>query len=388
MINGFEPQLELQRIVSVILIYTSATISTLEGLLTKSKSIVMVDKIREADTKTIDNYLQELKLILSEVYNPVDIWIVIEESSGSKNSSKLSDFVISINHYIKNHTLTVELGKRSDGFIYDDQDRKLIESLVASYESSINQTLTNTINTLELVETNKMKDEFISLASHQLRTPLSIAAITNKLILDGTYGDISNVQKRAIVESQENINRMVLIVNDLLETARINVGSFKLKKQPFDIDRSVNALVKQYKKTSKMKGITIEYRCSSSHIKFNGDKHKLMEVVSNFIDNAIKYSDIGSTIIVSLAQSNEEIVLKVKDRGMGVSKTDQHKLFTKFGRTDLAVSASPEGMGLGLYLAKKVIEGYKGTILFTSELGKGSVFGFRIPSISKLSKTV
>ena len=226
---------------------------------------------------------------------------------------------------------------------------------------------------------NKSKDDFISLASHQLRTPISIISLNNKMVIDGTFGNLSEEQKSAISESQLNVERMSSIVEELLEAARINEGTFKVAKKSTNISKLVRSIAENHTKVAKEKGITLRLndRCGQKKIMIDGVK--IEEVISNLIDNSIKYSPKNSTVLIEATIENGRFELKITDQGIGVSKKDQKLMFTKFGRADNAKKKRPDGLGLGLFLAAKTIEAHDGEMIFESKLGKGSVFGFRVP---------
>jgi len=172
---------------------------------------------------------------------------------------------------------------------------------------------------------------------------------------------------------------MSSIVEELLEAARINEGTFKVAKKSTNISKLVRSIAENHTKVAKEKGITLRLndRCGQKKIMIDGVK--IEEVISNLIDNSIKYSPKNSTVLIEATIENGRFELKITDQGIGVSKKDQKLMFTKFGRADNAKKKRPDGLGLGLFLAAKTIEAHDGEMIFESKLGKGSVFGFRVP---------
>ena len=230
-----------------------------------------------------------------------------------------------------------------------------------------------------LKKLDKAKDEFVSMASHQLRTPLTSVKGYISMVIDGDAGKITDQQKLLLDEAFTSSEKMVNLVNDFLNVSRIQTGKFTLEKTPVDlaklVDEEVNGLVQSATKRQ----IKLDYQAPSSVPDLNVDAGKIRQVVMNYIDNAIYYSNPDSTIKIELAVDGDEVVLTVKDTGIGVPVSEQAGLFTKFYRASNAKKQRPDGTGVGLYLAKKIITAHDGKIVFSTIEGKGSTFGFRLP---------
>ena len=230
----------------------------------------------------------------------------------------------------------------------------------------------------KLKELDKTKDEFLSIASHQLRTPLTSIKGYVDMLRDGDFGEVNEAQKNALDETFFSSERMVRLINDFLNISRLQTGKFTIEKRPTSFDDLVQQEVNMLKLVAAQSDIKINAKIDKIN-DVNLDVEKVQQVVVNMIDNAIYYSKPNSTIEVKLKKSKNFAEFTVKDTGIGVPKEDQEKLFSKFFRAPNARTRRPDGTGVGLFLSKKVVVGHKGEIIFKSEEGKGSTFGFKLP---------
>jgi len=230
------------------------------------------------------------------------------------------------------------------------------------------------------------KDEFLSMASHQLRTPLTSVKGYISMVLEGDAGKVSDMQKHLLSEAFVSSERMVHLIHDFLNVSRLQTGKFMLETRPIDLVKLVDAEVSSLVRTAEARNMKLKFTHSGDMPVLNIDENKIQQVVMNYIDNAIFYSHEQTTILVSLRRDGDMAELRVHDTGIGVPKHEQAQLFTKFYRASNARKQRPDGTGVGLYLAKKVVTAHGGEVLFESQEGKGSTFGFRLP-ISKLEVT-
>ena len=230
-----------------------------------------------------------------------------------------------------------------------------------------------------LIELDESKDEFVSMASHQLRTPLTSIKGYLSMVLDGDAGPISEQQQKFLDEAYGSSERMVRLISDFLNVSRLQTGRFVIDAKATDFVELVTEEVEALDRLAQSHSINLMYKKPRSMPMLQIDGDKLRQVVMNFIDNAIFYSRSNSTIMVKLYQKNSQVIFEVFDQGIGVPKEVQKNLFTKFFRADNARRQRPDGTGIGLYLANKVITEHGGEVIFESTLGKGSVFGFRLP---------
>jgi signal transduction histidine kinase len=226
------------------------------------------------------------------------------------------------------------------------------------------------------------KDEFISLASHQLRTPLTSVKGYVSMVIDGDAGSLTPLQQKLLNQAFISSQRMVYLIADLLNVSRLRTGKFVIEPIACNLAVAVDGEVKQLVETARLRELTLAYDQPAHFPSFMLDETKLRQVIMNFIDNAIYYTPAGGHITVRLEDKAHAIELTVSDDGIGVPKHEQHHLFTKFFRADNAKQARPDGTGLGLFMAKKVVIAHGGAIIFKSKEGKGSVFGFSLPKRS------
>jgi PAS domain S-box-containing protein len=234
----------------------------------------------------------------------------------------------------------------------------------------------------KLVE--RLKTEFVSLSAHQLRTPLSAIKWTLKMILDGDMGEVNEEQKDLLRKTYESNERMINLINDLLNVTRIEEGRYVYKKKLVSLAELVEEIVKNYKEEAKRRGINFKFNKTKEKfpkIKMDPDKVKL--VITNLIDNAVRYTSEKGKVVVSLDKKDNNIEFSVEDSGIGVPEDQKERIFTKFFRASNAVRTETEGSGLGLFICKNIIEAHDGEVWFESEEGKGSKFYFSLPTKNK-----
>jgi signal transduction histidine kinase len=292
------------------------------------------------------------------------------------------------------------LGQKKSGSMFTSQDLKILEiianELVIAIENVLrfeeieqfNVTLQKKIDdaTKELKTTNEKlraldeaKDEFVSMASHQLRTPLTSIKGYISMVLDGDAGKITETQKDMLGQAFFSSQRMVYLISDLLNVSRLKTGKFIIEPKPVYLPNLVEDEINQLQDGAKAKNLTLVFSKPKHFPTLNLDDMKIRQVVMNFTDNAIYYTPSGGKITVSLKETEKAVEFTVVDSGIGVPKAQQPKLFTKFYRADNARKARPDGTGLGLFMAKKVVVAQGGSIIFASKENKGSTFGFSFP---------
>ncbi len=292
------------------------------------------------------------------------------------------------------------LGPKKSGAKYTQQDLRVLEIIakelmiaienIIRYEEieQFSVTLQKKIDsaTRQLKTSNQKlkaldqaKDEFVSMASHQLRTPLTSIKGYLSMVLEGDVGELSADQKDLLGQAFYSSQRMVYLIADLLNASRLKTGKFVIERQPTDLAKLVKDEVSQLKEGIKAKNIKLSVKIPKHIPELMLDQMKTRQVVMNFVDNAIYYTPEGGSIKVRLINAQQSLQLTVTDTGIGVPEDQQHKLFTKFYRADNARRIRPDGTGLGLFMAKKVIVAQGGSIIFKSQENKGSTFGFSFP---------
>lgn len=228
----------------------------------------------------------------------------------------------------------------------------------------------------KLKELDQTKDDFISMASHQLRTPLTSVKGYISMIMEGDAGKITHTQREMLGQAFFSSQRMVYLIADLLNVSRLKTGKFIIDATPVDLAEVVAEELGQLEETATSRSLKLIYHKPKKFPLLMLDETKTRQVIMNFVDNAIYYTPSKGQIEVQLIENQGTIELRVTDDGIGVPKSEQPHLFTKFYRAGNARKARPDGTGLGLFMAKKVVVAQGGSIIFESKEGKGSTFGF------------
>ena len=289
---------------------------------------------------------------------------------------------------------------KSNGAAYTNQDMDLIrivaDELAVATQNALrfeeilhfNETLKQEIEeaTAKLRDSNRKlkkldeaKDEFISMASHQLRTPLTSVKGYISLVMEGDAGKLTEPQLKLLQEAFTAAQRMVYLIGDFLNVSRLKTGRFVLETKRTDIAQLVNDEVSHLNSTAVRRRITVNYQRPAQFPIVTIDANKMRQVIMNFIDNAIFYSKPSSLVDVVLLNTGKEIRFEVHDTGIGVPEAERHMLFTKFFRASNARRVRPDGTGIGLFMAKKVITAHGGSMILETKENKGSTFGFSLP---------
>jgi len=235
----------------------------------------------------------------------------------------------------------------------------------------------------ELKQLDKMKDEFISITSHELRTPMT--SIQGYLwMLQEKGGELNEKQKRYVEKAQKGSKRMISLINDMLDISRVEQGRMELDLKPVDPSVMIEEVIEELAMRAEKKGLALEFLSAGERIaKIKADPDKVQRVLRNLIDNALKFTEKG-LVTVDAYEKGKFVKMTVEDTGRGISKQDHPRLFKKFGRleSDFVTAAEAGGTGLGLYISKALVEKMGGKIEVESEVGKGSIFSFTLPIVN------
>ena len=234
----------------------------------------------------------------------------------------------------------------------------------------------------QLQRLDEIKDEFLSIASHQLRTPLTSVKGYIDMLLEGDFGPVSAKQREVLGDVFTSSERMVQLINDFLNVSRIQTGRFTLERRPTDLEELIEKEIKLISTQLEQRDLKIDWKCDEVMPLLNIDTDKVRQVVVNMVDNAVYYSRPDTTIKIKLVKEKDNLVFTVTDTGIGVPAKEQVNLFGKFFRASNARKRRPDGTGVGLYLAKKIIDTHGGEVIFKSTEGRGSTFGFKLPILS------
>ena len=226
----------------------------------------------------------------------------------------------------------------------------------------------------------RMKTEFVSLVAHQLRTPLSAIKWTLKMLLDKELGNINEEQQDFLQKTYQSNERMISLINDLLNVARIEEGRYLYKTTLTSLEQIVQPVIESYKGEIARKNLKFRFDKPEEFLpRITADVEKITLVVQNLLDNAIRYTQEGGEVTVSLKRTEKSAEFSIKDTGVGIPKDQKSRVFTKFFRGANVLRLDTEGSGLGLFIAKNIIEAHGGKIWLESEEGKGSTFYFTLP---------
>jgi signal transduction histidine kinase len=230
-----------------------------------------------------------------------------------------------------------------------------------------------------LAEAVRLKSEFVSIASHQLRSPLSNLKWSVEFLASGRAGALDNKQFSYITAIRENIERMIGIVTDLIRVAQIDQNEFMLEYIFFPLPELVRQTVHGLENYAKAHNIRFNIVAPESSPHAYADREKVRWALENLIDNSIRYSRGGGEVFISVAELQNELRFEIRDNGVGIPHEDQKHIFKKFFRSKSIVRYETEGSGLGLYIAKSYVEKMGGKMGFISAPNKGSTFWFTLP---------
>jgi len=235
----------------------------------------------------------------------------------------------------------------------------------------------------KLAQANKMKTEFVRIASHQLRSPLTSLRWAVDQLMEGVVGRPTEEQIEYLKIISESNQRMLKLINDLLDVSKIEMGSFMFKFEPVDLEKVAKEVIEGLAPFAKANNILLNLVFDPQLPPVHSDQERIRMVFSNLIDNAIKYNLGKGQVDVGAKLKDKNIQVFVKDNGVGIPKEQQKNIFQKFFRSDNAMKHQTIGTGLGLFIVKAIVEANKGKIWFESEENKGTTFLFEIPIAKK-----
>lgn len=298
---------------------------------------------------------------------------------------------------VKDKTIgLIALGGKESRDMYNDEDFRVLGTVGAQaaisienallYEETKNFTITlkqevekataelRAVN-IELQKLDRAKSDFISIASHQLRTPLSAIKGAISMVLEGgSFGSVTGKAREKLTTIYEYNERLIKLVADLLDLSHMEGGKMKFEFGRVDLVEIVQSVVEELSLAAQKKKLELKLIKPAENFWVRADAEKLRQVIMNLIDNAVKYTQTGR-VEVALAKKDSEILFSVKDTGLGMTKAEIANLFQKFVRGANAPRLYTEGAGIGLYVAKLLVEAHQGQIWAESEgEGKGSTF--------------
>ena len=235
----------------------------------------------------------------------------------------------------------------------------------------------------KLKEIDRIKSQFVSNVAHEFKTPLAIVRECIDLVLGGHAGDVNPKQKEMLERGAKTLNRLIRLVMDLLDLARIESGKTTLKREAIDPAALAEEIFTSYEGEIAKKEITFERKISPDTGIIQADKDKISEVIINLLSNAIKYTPKGGHVTAGLGGDEKKIRFEISDNGPGIPRNYLKTIFDKFERI---TAEKEEGTGLGLPIARDIIALHKGRLWVESEPGKGSTFIFTLPRSMRKAK--
>jgi len=235
--------------------------------------------------------------------------------------------------------------------------------------------------TLRLKEEERMRSDFISMLSHEIRTPLTSIRESVNMIVEEIMGTINNRQRKFLEIASVEIGRICNLLNHLMQVSRLESGTIRIIERPLDISSFISGCIYRLKPLADTKKISVEAQIAPDIPGMMGDSEHLQSVLANLLNNAIKFSDPGSRVVLRVGSNKNRTLLdfSVSDNGPGIPEEEQSLIFNKYYQAK-GVRNYMDGVGLGLNISKNIVEFHKGTIWVKSAVGHGSTFGFTLPA--------
>ncbi|HLC49153.1 MAG TPA: HAMP domain-containing sensor histidine kinase [Candidatus Andersenbacteria bacterium] len=231
-----------------------------------------------------------------------------------------------------------------------------------------------------LTELDKVKTEFISVAAHQLRTPLTAIKWIFSLLTDEDSANLTTEQRGLIMKGNESNERMIALINDMLAVTRIESGKVQYHFKLIHIEELIDSVILDFTGLAHKRNVNLSFEKPPTQLPYiNADQEKIRSVIQNLIENAITYTKDGGHVVLRAEREQDILKVSIQDDGIGIPKQQQSSIFNKYFRADNATRVQTDGSGLGLFITKKAIEKHGGTINFKSILDKGSIFYFTLP---------
>jgi signal transduction histidine kinase len=231
-----------------------------------------------------------------------------------------------------------------------------------------------------LEDVNQLKSEFVTVVSHELRTPLTAITGYIELLLEGQMGPLVAAQRQCLDMVTHNADRLVELIDDLLDIARIEAGKVELKRTTLDLTRLIQEVATVLHPPIEAKGQRLTLELAAALPTTSGDAERVRQILTNLLSNAHKYTPPGGCITVAARREAGRVRIDVHDTGIGLSPEDQARLFTKFFRAQQPMTREVGGTGLGLAITRSLVELHGGAITVTSVPGQGSTFSFTLPA--------
>jgi len=264
-----------------------------------------------------------------------------------------------------------------------ERKNRILEERLAE-ESTTRQAMLSILEDLEesrkkAEQADIAKSQFLANMSHELRTPLNSIIGFSEILMDKLYGDVNDQQAEFLNFVNTNGKILLQLINDILDLSKIAAGKFELEYSEFLVKDPINEVYDIMFILARQKGINFMVNIPENLKKMRADYRRVMQIMLNLTGNALKFTNSGGNVVIKAEENDNEFIISVSDTGMGIRKEDMNIIFQEFKQVDGGAGKKHEGTGLGLTIAKKLIELHRGKISVESDFGKGSVFSFTIP---------
>lgn len=324
-------------------------------------------------------YQEDFSLILLDVQMPeMDGFEVAQMLKSTRHTRKIPVvFVTAIS--MERKYLLQGLGEGAIDYLFKPLDVEVTRAKVNTLLKFFHQQQELEMKNNDLARLNEQKNYFLGMASHDLRNPLG-NIITLAQFIDTDAEKMSEEHRaflNAIIDSGQY---MLNLLNDLLDISKIESGKMELLLNDLNISQLVHTVISDNTFTAQKKNISLHYSAQESLPPVSADAGQMRQALNNLLSNAIKYSMPGTIVEIIIEKQEKQVVVSVHDQGQGIPADELDKIFKPFQKTSVKATAGETSTGLGLTIAKKVIEAHHGSLWVTSEFGKGSVFSFSLPA--------
>lgn len=393
---------QLTRIIASTIALEDVTTKTLQKLLSTLRighgTFLILKKNRQFDVISKGKNVGDYDKKTLEIFNSIKRMVIFDEEQNKKVKSlmRANNIAIVLPLFERDEKVGILLlGDKKTGQIYSQRDIGVLEIFgpaisvaiqnAKSYEAikNFNITLKKEVQSAtkdlksaneKLKELGKQKDDFMAIASHELKTPVTSIKLYTQL-LHQKFKKLNDTKSAESVEKMDmQLNKLISLINDLLDVTKIEEGKLQFNFKKFNINKLINEITEEMQLTTKHR---IEKDLGSGGDVY-ADQERIGQVLTNFISNAIKYSPDANKIIIKTT-NGKKLTVSIQDFGMGLAPSEQKKVFERFNRAGQEGKGGMPGLGLGLYISKEIVKRHNGEIWVESKKGKGSTFSFSLP---------
>lgn len=263
-------------------------------------------------------------------------------------------------------------------YLIKDNNRNYLKLLPVT----IDMVIENKKNKDKVKKFDILRSEFVMTLSHELKTPLTVLKAIVCNITENELGDISQELRSELNIAEQNIDRLTRMITNFIDISKVIFGKLKLHKSCFGIQQLISEVVTTLMPIATKKNIELNYFVPDQDIAINADRDRIIEVLTNLIENATKYGLENGCITLYVEEDNEAVHFKVSDNGPGIDKKDINSIFDRFVQIEKVINSDKTSIGLGLPLVKEIVELHEGYVWVESEPGKGCTFGFTLPKLN------